>query len=279
MDEISAVVCSWNSISSIRACLESLRANNVKEIIVVDANSDDGTREIAIELADKVLTDPRMGLATARNIGIAECKATYVINVGADNVMPDGSIQKMLETKLKQDWAGVSAVTILQNKGKNYLSWAMNHYTLARYFSGERAVIGTPTLFKRELLFKNPYDPKMSWSDDGDLCTRLGKEGLKFGIADVVVGESGSESMRSVRYRWKGYGKSDWETYTKFSPAWNLRRKIESLFYPLKNELFLPFLRIHGLSRVGAFPFLICITSIRYWYWMSFTLKSMMPRV
>jgi glycosyltransferase involved in cell wall biosynthesis len=278
MQDISAVVCTWNSVASLRACLNSLRENEVKEIIVVDANSDDGTRDIANELADKVLTDPRMGLAAARNIGISKCTAVYVINVGADNIMPRNSIKVMLETKAKMNWAGVSAATIMQDSSINYFSWAMNHYKKARFFPGERAVIGTPTIFETKLLQQNPYDPKMSWSDDGEICSRLGAVGHKFGIADVVVRESGSESFQSVWYRWKGYGKSDWETYTKFSLGWNLCRKTESLLYPLKNELFLPFLRIQGLSRIGAFPFLICITSIRYWYWMSFTLISMKQR-
>lgn len=274
MESVSAVVCTYNSAKSIRNCLTSLRENGVREIIVVDASSDDGTREIAKELADKVLTDPRIGLAEARNIGIKECTLKNVINVGADNIMPPESIRIMLDTKLKMKWAGVSAVTIMQDPKVNYISWAMNLYKRARFYPGERNVIGTPSLFDVELLKCKPYDPKMSWSDDGELCNRLGKEGHKFGIADVEVFEFGSESFYSVNYRWKGYGKSDWETYNKFSTDWGIKRKIYSILYPLKNELILPLFRINGFAKIGALPFLIVITYIRYKSWFCYAISS-----
>ena len=253
--------------------MNSLRENNVKEIIVVDANSNDGTKEIATEIADKVLDDPRLGLAVARNIGISECTTYYVINVGADNIMPRGSIQIMLETKLQMNWAAVSATTVMSNPKLNYYSWAMNKYKAARYFPGERAVIGTPTLFVTSLLKRNPFDPKMSHSDDGDLCSRLSEEGHKFGIADVEVFELGSENLSSLKTRWENYGKSDWETYKKFSPSWSIKRKMYSLTYPLRNELILPILRIKGIAKFGAIPFLMLVTCIRYWSWIQYSLK------
>ena len=69
--DVAAVVCTMNSGVSIRECLASLRAAGVGELIVVDASSSDGTREIALELADQVVDDPGIGLGNARNVGIA----------------------------------------------------------------------------------------------------------------------------------------------------------------------------------------------------------------
>ncbi|HME54286.1 MAG TPA: glycosyltransferase family 2 protein [Candidatus Lokiarchaeia archaeon] len=272
--DVSAIVCTWNCRNTIERCLKSLRDNNVGEVILVDASSNDGTREIASKYVDKVLTDPREGLARARNIGIAEAIKTYVVNVGADNIMPKGSIAKMLEYMKEGGYAGVSAMTFMMDTRMNYITNAMNYYKKARFFPGERAVIGTPTLFRTRLLQENPYDNKMSWSDDGDLCTRLGKEGNKFAIANVGVYEIGSETIKSVFYRWKGYGKSDWETYTKNSPGWNIRRKIFSITYPLRNELLYPFIKIPGANRFRVLPFISLITFIRYYNWIKFTLKS-----
>ena len=40
------------------------------EIVVVDASSTDGTRQVAEQLADPVLTDDGKGHGNARNIGI-----------------------------------------------------------------------------------------------------------------------------------------------------------------------------------------------------------------
>jgi glycosyltransferase involved in cell wall biosynthesis len=272
--DVSAVVCSWNAVESIEACLVSLRENGVGEIIVVDAASSDGTTKVAERIADVVLTDPRDGLAKARNIGIEKTRYSYVLNVGVDNVMPIGSIQKMLDCLLQNGYAGVSAVTLMVDIKKNYYSWAMNLYKLARYFPGERTVIGTPTLFPAMILKKYPYDDQMSWSDDGDLCSRLGEIGYLFAIADVEVYETGSESFASVLTRWRGYGKSDWETYSKYSPAWSFPRRVKSFLYPFRNELLLPFLRIRGIRRFGALPFLMLITFLRYRSWLVYSISA-----
>lgn len=275
-EDVSAVVCTWNAAATIDDCLQSLKENQVGEIILVDADSDDRTREIAKKYTDKILSDPREGLARARNIGITEASKKYVLNVGADNVMPTGSINKMLQYIQDNGYSGVSAMTFLKDSDRNYISWAMNCYKKARYYSGERNVIGTPTLFTAKLLKENPYDNKMSWSDDGDLCDRFRKNGHRFAVSDVVVYEIGSENLRSVLYRWKGYGKSDWEVYTKNKPEWKFTRKIYSLTHPLRNELIFPFMRIPGVNRIFALPFLWLITFIRYFYWVKYSINSIL---
>ena len=65
--DVSAVVCTLNSISGIEPCLVSLRSSGVEEIIVVDAGSTDGTREVAGRLADRLLDDPGKGLGQERH--------------------------------------------------------------------------------------------------------------------------------------------------------------------------------------------------------------------
>ena len=85
---VSAVVCTLNSISGIESCLLSLRNSGVGQVIVVDANSIDGTAEIAAQLADLVLHDTGSGLGNARNLGIAQSTGDLVLNMGSDNVLP-----------------------------------------------------------------------------------------------------------------------------------------------------------------------------------------------
>ena len=168
--DVSAVVCSWNAESSIEACVKSLRECNVKEIILVDANSSDRTRELAQHWVDQIVTDPMTGLGNARNMGIAHTSGKYVLNCGVDNVMPSGSVEAMLRFKEEGGFAGVSALTILNGSG--YLSWALDQYKRARFFPGERPVIGTPTLFNAETIKEYPYDGERTWSDDAELCER-----------------------------------------------------------------------------------------------------------
>jgi len=266
--EVSAVICTWNAENIIEQCLSSLRKNNVGEIVLVDASSTDKTRQIASGYVDEILTDPREGLARARNIGIAKTKGKYVLNFGSDNVLPEGALINMLKWLVERNFSGVSAVTHLKNNQGSYLAKAMNWHKQARFYPGERGVIGTPTLFKADLLKNHPYDDKMGWSDDSDLCDRLRPKGHRFAISETVVLEVGSEDLKSVIYRWKGYGRSDWEIYKKYSKTWTLTRKLKSFLHPLRVELIQPFLRSKGAVQGELLPFLFLVTGIRYFSWI-----------
>lgn len=272
--DVAAVVCTFNSEANIGKVLASLKDNFIEEIIVVDAASEDKSVEIARQYTNLIFQDPREGLAKARNIGITEVTKKYTLNVGSDNIMPEGSIFSMLDYMIKNNYSGVSAQTLLKSDKITYLSFAMNIYKQLRYYPGERNVIGTPSLFETKLLKENPFDNKMSWSDDGDLCTRLRAEGHRFAIADSTVYEIGSESISSIIIRWKGYGKSDWETYSKYSVNWSFSRKLQSILHPLKNELFLPMIKARLVDKIRIFPFLLFITFLRYSSWIRWSITS-----
>ncbi len=273
--DVTAVVCTWNAAQTIEASLISLVESNVESIILVDADSEDDTVQIASKYCEKILKDPRKGLAVARNIGIQEVKTRYVLNWGADNILPLGSLQIMIQTLKNGSYAGVSAMTYIKSPKKNYFSWALNVYKKARYYPGERHVIGTPTLFETALLKKYPYDPAMSHSDDGDLCDRLASMGYRFSIANSFVYEAGYDSVESLVERWKRYGKSDYEIYKKNQSEWTYKRKIKSLLYPLKNELIFPISNTRGLTSIlGVVPFLLFIVSIRYFFWIYYSITT-----
>jgi len=271
MNNITAVVCSWNAIQSIEKCLQSLIDNNIK-IIVVDANSIDGSREVAIKYAHRVITDPREGLGAARNLGIANVTTQYVLNWGVDNILPKGQLELMFDSLVKNNFGGVSAQTFVKSKKMNYISKSLNLYKKARYFPGQRTVIGTPTLFETSLLKNNKYDNKMAYSDDGDICMRLAKKNYKFAISTAFVYEYGYESFSTIFTRWKNYGRSDWEIFSKYSLDWDLKRKIQSILYPLHNELLIPLKKVSFDDKIKLLPFLIFITIVRYFFWIKFSL-------
>ena len=270
--DVTAVVCTWDAVENIQACLQSLKDDGVEEIILVDASSTDGTREVAEPFVDQIVTDPRKGLAVARNLGIAVATRPYVLNFGPDNVVAPGSINAMLTYMIEGGFAGVSAATVLAGPG--YWTWATDLYKRARFYPGPRAVIGTPTLFATKMIQDIPYDDIMSWSDDSDLCFRWGQLGHTFAISDVEVQEFGVTTFGAIWLRYRMYGKSDFETWRKYAPEWSLARKGLSLLHPFKSDLLLPFLRIPSWKRVAALPFLIMITAVRYAFWVKYALDG-----
>ena len=120
--DVSAVVCTKNSMPGISDCLSSLREAGIGEIIVVDAHSTDGTVEVARNFADQLLSDSGTGLGNARNIGISHSTKNYILNLGSDNIVPPYQLERMTGFMLAGNYQGVGAQTIVE--GWFYLTWS-----------------------------------------------------------------------------------------------------------------------------------------------------------
>jgi glycosyltransferase involved in cell wall biosynthesis len=89
---ISVVIPTYNEESTITRCLQSLASQDLPrqefEIIVVDGNSSDKTRDIAAKFADRVMiqTSPKVG--GARNDGIIAAHGSIVATTDADCICP-----------------------------------------------------------------------------------------------------------------------------------------------------------------------------------------------
>lgn len=265
--DVDAVVCTLNSATSIERCLASLRAANVGSITVVDANSTDGTRDIAGRLADHVLNDPGIGLGNARNIGIATTTRPLILNLGSDNIVPAGQLERMIRTLIQGGHAGVSARTRIE--GTSYLAFGLNAWREGRFRPGPATVIGTPTLFRGDLLRAHPYDPSARFSDDSELCERWQRDlGATFAISDAVVTEAGKTSWEEIRVRARMYGISDDEVYSRGARAgWSTSRKLRSLVHPARVDLLEPLTRLPPARGLAAAPFLAAFTALRYAGW------------
>jgi glycosyltransferase involved in cell wall biosynthesis len=272
--DVSAVVCTLNSIASIEQCLKSLRASGAGELIVVDAGSTDGTREIANAMADQVLDDPGTGLGNARNVGIAKTTKKFILNMGSDNVMPDGQLQLMLDDLVNQDVQGVSAGTGIA--GDDYIAFGLNGWRQGRFPPGPVAIIGTPTLFLGDLLRANPYDPTRKFSDDSELCERWARDfGAKFAISSARVLEIGKTSWGEVVARCHMYGVSDAEVFSIGSQTgWGLRRKLKSVLHPARVDFVEPLTRLDAIAGLKTAPFLTAFTTLRYYYWVRSTISQ-----
>ena len=82
------MVPTYNEERNIERCLQSLHGQTISresvEIIVVDGDSIDRTREIAEKLADKVITQTSLGVGGARNDGFNIAEAPIVATTDAD---------------------------------------------------------------------------------------------------------------------------------------------------------------------------------------------------
>ena len=272
--DVSAVVCTLNSMASIEQCLKSLRVSGVGQLIVVDAGSTDGTREIAQAIADQVLDDPGTGLGNARNVGISKTTKKFILNMGSDNVMPDGQLQLMLDDLVNLALQGVSAGTGIA--GDDYIAYGLNGWRQGRFPPGPVAIIGTPTLFVGDLLRANPYDATRKFSDDSELCERWARDfDAKFAISSARVLEIGKTSWAEVVARCHMYGVSDAEVFSTGSQTgWGIRRKLKSVLHPARVDLVEPLTRLDAIAGLKTAPFLTAFTTLRYDFWVRSTISQ-----
>lgn len=104
MPEISVAVCTYNRSDVLPKCLESLAdqsANNeLFEVIIIDNNSTDDTKEIATNFCNKYnhfryVFEKKQGLSHARNRAIIEANGEYLAYIDDDAIADKEWLEKI----------------------------------------------------------------------------------------------------------------------------------------------------------------------------------------
>lgn len=98
---VTVVVPARNEERSIRTCLESIRAQDwcALEILVIDGDSSDRTREIVQEVADedprvRLLRNPERLIPVSLNLALADARARWLVRVDAHAAVPPGYVRR-----------------------------------------------------------------------------------------------------------------------------------------------------------------------------------------
>lgn len=185
---ISVIVPTYNEEASITACLKSLcnqtLARDEYEIIVVDGNSSDRTRELAKQYADEVFIQTSKKVGGARNDGVMRAKGEIVATTDADCVIPPdwlGIIKKDFEKNNCVQLYGT--VYPVENGLKNRLSLiSANTLSCLGYYSGLfYYTLGCNTAFDKEAFIKAGMYRCIDAGDDVEIALRMKKLGkVKF---------------------------------------------------------------------------------------------------
>ncbi len=144
------MVPTYNEERNIERCLESLHGQTIPreriEIIVVDGDSLDRTREIAERLADKVITQTSMGVGGARNDGFNIAEAPIVATTDADCQLYPGWLEAALKGFEEDE---VVAVTGFLDPGDwGDMTWA-ERLTYQAFFKLSNAILVALSLIGR----------------------------------------------------------------------------------------------------------------------------------
>jgi glycosyltransferase involved in cell wall biosynthesis len=101
MNYISAVIITKNEEKNIRDCLKSL--DFVNEIIIVDAESNDRTIEIAKKFTKKIYVRKWDNYANQKNYGILKAKNNWILSIDADERVSEELKKEILSLDFKKD--------------------------------------------------------------------------------------------------------------------------------------------------------------------------------
>ncbi|QCQ93286.1 glycosyltransferase [Rhodococcus sp. SGAir0479] len=119
---LSVIVPAYNEENYIGACLDALLAQqtHLREIVVVDNNSTDGTAEIVARVAAKhpvvrLVREPAPGAVHARNAGFAAATGDVLGRIDADTRVESDWCREVLDFFERPDTEKVGVVTGLSN--------------------------------------------------------------------------------------------------------------------------------------------------------------------
>jgi N-acetylglucosaminyl-diphospho-decaprenol L-rhamnosyltransferase len=122
LDDIAVIVVSYNSARWVRPCLDSVFAHLGglrADVVVVDAESRDGTTDVVADFPDaRVLRCRNGGFAYANNRGLMTCDARYVLFLNPDTEILHGSLSDLVHGMDARPSVGLVGVRQVDIEGR-----------------------------------------------------------------------------------------------------------------------------------------------------------------
>ena len=95
--DLSVVIPTLNEEGYLGKTLECLRKQSMSdfEIVVVDGNSTDGTRDLAKQYTDRVFILKKRGVGLARNYGVSKSRGKLLVMTDADTTFPSTWLERI----------------------------------------------------------------------------------------------------------------------------------------------------------------------------------------
>lgn len=194
---ISIVITTKNEEKNIVNCLESIRrqtySKDLLEVIVVDNNSSDKTKEIAGKYTKNVFNKGPERSAQ-RNFGVEKSKGKYVIYLDADMILSSTLIKKAVEKLESGDFDAFHIPEIIL--GNSY--WNRVRRFERSFYDG--TVIDCVRFVKKEIFNKvGGFDLQMTGPEDWDFDKKIRKIG-RVEVLDKYDFEEISRKVAEIDY-------------------------------------------------------------------------------
>jgi glycosyltransferase involved in cell wall biosynthesis len=216
--EVSIVVIERNETRHIKRCLDSLLAQTYPylEIIVVDGNSTDGTREIisqeySIGEKIKLVVEPGLGFAHARNVGVRSSSGEIIAFTGGNEFAHPEWVEKLVKNFIPKNTAGVYGCMLVPNGDGGFLRdfCQFKRCKTASETHPEKGRFGRGTnmAFRKCVIEElGSFDEWLCDTDDAEFAWRVGKKyKIVYEPSALIFHQDGEwRSWKAfVRYLWK----------------------------------------------------------------------------
>jgi N-acetylglucosaminyl-diphospho-decaprenol L-rhamnosyltransferase len=252
-DDVAAVVVSYNVRDLLLRCLDSLRADGLRRIVVVDNASADGTVDAVRSEPDidLVALERNLGFAGGANRGVARTDTPYVALVNPDEVVEPGCTATLVDALERDPGLAVVGPRITTPDGRTYpsarrfpdmivaaghaflyLVWPSNpfsrRYRMADWDHAEARevdwVATTHVVLRRSAWddvggFDEGY---FMYMEDVDLCWRLRRAGWRVAYepAATVMHEIGRSTDQTPYRMIVAHHRSVWRYARRTSRGW-----------------------------------------------------------
>ena len=156
-----------NTINSLKNCEYSRKSF---EIIVVDNNSTDGTKEIADKFADHSLILKDGNVGAVRNYGAKHARGEILAFLDADCIVSKdwlSNIAKLIEARPTGAFGGTCTTFDETN-------WMERYWLLGNGKKRQNALVGATIGIKRSVFWQvNGFDERITSGEDTDLSNKL----------------------------------------------------------------------------------------------------------
>jgi glycosyltransferase involved in cell wall biosynthesis len=180
LDFVSIVITTKNEEKNIERCLQSIKGQTYPEhcieIIVIDNQSNDRTKELAKQYTDQVF-DKSPERSAQRNYGILSiAKGDFILFLDADMILSPNLLDECVRTLKEDDYLGLYVSEVILGHGY----WCQVRRFERSFYDG--TVIDTARFFRKDIFERvGGFDETMSGPEDWDFDKKLrslGKVGL-----------------------------------------------------------------------------------------------------